>query len=116
MPKKSLDILTESMYYVLMSFHAKEMCGNEITEYIASITKGRIHMGPGTLYTILSTFSKENLIKKSRQDGRKIYYAITEKGEEIYQFELERLHKCIMDAEKIEMMRETKMKEGRAIE
>ena len=53
MPRKAMEILTESMFYVLMAFSKRPMCGIEISEYIERKTKGRILMGPATLYTIL---------------------------------------------------------------
>lgn len=34
MAKRTLEILTESMFYVLMSFMGKEMCGIEIAEFV----------------------------------------------------------------------------------
>ena len=30
MAKKSLEVLTETMFYVLLAFQAQEMCGTEI--------------------------------------------------------------------------------------
>ena len=30
MPKKSMETLTETMFYVLMAFNQGEMCGTEI--------------------------------------------------------------------------------------
>ena len=42
MPKKSMESLTESMFYVLMAFLARPMCGIEVTEFIETLTQGRI--------------------------------------------------------------------------
>ena len=100
MPKKALNPLTEPMFYVLLCFHIRETSGNEIAEYVARMTEDRVRMGPGTLYTILSTFLSENLIVKERSEGRKIYYSITDKGEKFYQDEVNRLRKCVFDADK----------------
>ena len=54
MPKKAMETLTESMFYVLMAFSRRPMCGIEITDYIERKTAGRVLMGPATLYTIRS--------------------------------------------------------------
>lgn len=54
MAKKVLEILTETMFYVLMSFLRQERCGIEIAEFVEQKTAGRVRMGPGTLYTILA--------------------------------------------------------------
>ena len=99
MPKKAMLVLTASMFYILMALHKTEMCGQEITDYISLITDGRIVIGPATLYTILAKFLKEQLIEETKAEGRKRTYRITDKGEEAYSRELERLRQCILDAE-----------------
>ncbi len=99
MAKKSLDGLTESMYYVLMAFQNEEMCGTDVVEFIEKKTKRRVAMGPGTLYTILARFEEEEIIQETAVDGRKRTYKITLKGKRLFQEELYRLKKCIMDGE-----------------
>ena len=59
MAKKALESLTDTMFYVLMSFLKQEMCGIEIAEFIEKKTNGRVSIGPGTLYTILGKFEEE---------------------------------------------------------
>ena len=34
MPKKSLEVLTESMFYVLMAFWREEKCGAEVAAFV----------------------------------------------------------------------------------
>lgn len=99
MPKKAMDILTESMFYVLMAFTQGPMCGIEIVDFIDRRTKGRIQMGPATLYTILGKFEKEKYIKEIQVDGRKRTYQITDSGRLAYGEELARLKQCVLDAE-----------------
>ena len=65
MSKKALDTLTETMFYVLMAFSRQDMCGTEIAGYVKDITGGRVSMGPGTLYTILSNFQKAYICRHS---------------------------------------------------
>lgn len=101
MPKKSMVILTESMFYVLMALSKSAMCGTQINDYVNAKTKGRVPLGPATLYTILAKFENENYIKEIETDGRKRTYKITEKGIDAYNQELERLKMCINDAEEI---------------
>lgn len=98
MAKKSLNPITEPMFYVLLCFHKMEMCGSDIAGYVREITKGRVTMGPGTLYSILSLFQDVGLIVKVSTEGRRITYAITQKGEKIYHSEIERLKNCLKDA------------------
>lgn len=100
MPKKAMEILTESMFYVLMALNKSAMCGIEIVEYIEQITSGRVQLGPATLYTILGKFEKEKWIKEVEVEGRKRTYRITDKGLNAYEQELRRLQQCTQDAEK----------------
>ena len=101
MPKKSMVILTESMFYVLMAFREREMCGTDIADFIDRHTEGRVKLGPATLYTILGKFEKEKYIRETNVEGRKRSYLLTEKGREAYLAELERLKRCIADAEEV---------------
>ncbi len=102
MAKKAMETLSETMFYTLMAFTAGEMCGTEAADYVKRRTNGRVHMGPGTLYTILANFQSEGLIEKRREEGRRITYGITEKGRTVYASELERLRLCLRDAEQVE--------------
>lgn len=104
MAKKTLEILTESMLYVLMSFMEKERFGIEIAEFTEKKTNGRVRIGPGTLYTILGKFEDEHLITEIQVEGRKRTYRITEKGRAAYCEEISRLRQCIADAESEERL------------
>ena len=99
MPRKAMEILTESMFYVLMAFAKKPMCGIEVVEFIEKRTKGRVLLGPATLYTILGKFEKEKWIKEIEVEGRKRTYRITDKGLTAYEQEVLRLQQCVQDAE-----------------
>ena len=101
MPKKAMEILTESMFYVLMSLKSGPMCGIDIAAWITTRTKGRLQLGPATLYTILGKFEKEGYITETEVEGRKRTYKITGKGGEAYQAELHRLRQCIADADEV---------------
>ena len=63
MPKKALEILTESMFYVLMALSDRPMCGIDIAAWIKEKTRGRVSLGPATLYTVLGKFQKEDYIE-----------------------------------------------------
>jgi len=99
MAKKAFEGLTESMYYVLMAFSKGEMCGTDVAQYIERKTKGRVRLGPGTLYTILARFEEERIIEETAVEGRKRIYRISEKGLGMYHEDLLRLKTCIMDSE-----------------
>jgi len=98
MPKKALENLTESMFYVLMAFCSGQMCGIDVAAFIEQKTQGRIRIGPATLYTILAKFEKEKYIRQTEVDGRKRTYEITSAGIAAYNEELTRLRRCVDDA------------------
>ena len=99
MPKRSMELLTESMFYVLMALSNAPMCGIDIAAWINSRTKGRVVLGPATLYTLLGKFEKEQYISETEVDGRKRTYRITSRGLAAYRAELDRLRACLSDAE-----------------
>ena len=70
MAREPLKVLTESMFYVLLSLLRQERCGTEIVRYVDDATAGRVPLGPGTLYTILAKFQEEGLIREAAvEDG-----------------------------------------------
>ena len=99
MPKKAMEILTESMFYVLMALSKSPMCGIDIAAWITNRTRGRVSLGPATLYTVLGKFEKEGFIAETEVEGRKRTYRITSKGLTAYRTELDRLRQCIADAD-----------------
>lgn len=98
-PKKAMDILTESMFYVLMALMQGEMCGTDAAAFVEERTRGRVLLGSATLYTVLGKFEKEKYIKEVRVEGRKRTYRITDKGRNAFEEELARLRQCVADAE-----------------
>lgn len=98
MPKKSLEILTESMFYVLMALNAGPKCGADAADYIRRKTEGRLCLGPATLYAILAKFEKEKYIQEVCAQGRKRTYQITGLGARAYREEIQRLSRCLADA------------------
>lgn len=98
MPKKPLNMLTESMFYVLMALSAGAKCGTEIALYTKERSKGQVVIGPATLYTILGRFEEADLIREIAVDGRKRTYEITGEGKQSYYAEIDRLKRCLRDA------------------
>ena len=96
---KSRGPLTEPMFYVLMAFLHGEMCGIDVAAFVEKKTRGRVKLGPGTLYTLLNKFQDEQLIEETEVEGRKRTYRLTSKGREAYEEELDRLRACLRDAE-----------------
>ena len=96
MAREQFQNLTEPMYYILMSL-LNERCGVDIMEAVTQISKERVSVGPGTLYTLLGKFEKENIIRETEVQGRKRSYIITDKGKEILLNEYRRLITLVND-------------------
>ena len=99
MARKRLDTLTEPMYYLLLTLYIPRH-GYEIMQMIQEITDGRVKVGAGTLYSLLSRFEKEKIIEQVEDDGRRKIYTLTMKGEEILENEHERLKALVKDGNK----------------
>ena len=99
MARKKFSTLTEPMFYLLMSLIGGDKCGIDISEHIAVRSGGRVQLGPGTLYALLSEFEQDGIIKYVGIEGKRKIYSITELGVKMYSDELLRLRRCISDAE-----------------
>lgn len=90
MPREQFQNLTEPMYYILLAL-IDTCCGVDIMELVLELSGGRVHIGPGTLYTLLARFEQEGIIQETDSSGRKRWYRITEKGTRLLLAEQERL-------------------------
>ncbi len=90
MPREQFQSLTEPMYYILMSLQ-DECCGVDIMEKVRGLSGGRVQVGPGTLYALLAKFQEGDMIEETRQEGRKKWYRITEKGNDSLKKEYRRI-------------------------
>lgn len=91
--------LTQPMYYILLSLR-EERHGYEIMQYVEWLTDGRVTIGPGTLYSLLSRFEENKYIQMvSKKENKKIYL-ITGLGHEILNREIKRLENLLNDARK----------------
>lgn len=99
MPRKALVELTESMFYLLLAFQNGPQCGTDAAAFVRRASRGRVVLGPATLYTILAKFEQVKYLEEIAVDGRKRTYRITEKGREAYRAEVQRLTICLSDAQ-----------------
>ena len=84
------------MYYILIAL-TEECCGVDIMEKVERISKGRVKVGPGTLYAMLSKFEDNGIIRRTAEDGRRKSYVITEYGMEMLRAEYDRLQMMVRD-------------------
>ncbi len=96
MAREQLKTLTESMYYILLAL-SEPQHGYGIMQEVERRTEGRVKIGAGTLYNLLSRFEEENfIIQISDKDRRKIY-KLTDKGLGILIEEYNRLKQMVSD-------------------
>ena len=84
------------MYYILIAL-TEECCGVDIMEKVQRISKGRVKVGPGTLYAMLSKFEDNGIIRRTAEAGRRKSYVITEYGMEMLRAEYDRLQMMVRD-------------------
>ncbi len=96
MARKQLQNLTEPMYYILLCL-LKPLHGYGIMQEVDRITNGRVKVGAGTLYALLSRFEKEEIVIKTEVINSKKNYIITEKGNKLLINEHNRLKQLVLD-------------------
>lgn len=99
MAREQLQTLTEPMYYILLAL-TEECCGVDIMDKVKMLSKGRVQVGPGTLYAMLSRFEEKDIIRLTASEGRRKSYVITDIGREMLQKEYERLKTMVEDGRK----------------
>jgi len=88
--------MTEAMYYVLLAL-INPNHGYQLMNAIEQVSHGRMHMGPGTLYGVLTRLLKDGLIVVIHDDGRRKTYAITQEGKYALKEEYNRLVFMVQD-------------------
>lgn len=71
--------MTEATYYILLAL-MKPGHGYGMMQRIKELSGGRIEMGPGTLYGVLTRMNKEGLITLTSEEGRRKNYATAEQA------------------------------------
>lgn len=86
--------MTETAYCILLSLREARH-GYGIMQYVEETTRGRIKIGPGTMYGTLSKLENEQLIIQDREEDRKKIYKLSEKGRTVLELEIERLEELV---------------------
>ncbi len=95
--------LTPAVLHILMALAESERHGYGIMKQVEAESKGRVKMGPGTLYGSIGRMIEAGLIRESGKkvdlkldDERRVYYEITSLGQETLAAELERYRDVIV--------------------
>ncbi|MDW7670494.1 MAG: helix-turn-helix transcriptional regulator [Bacillota bacterium] len=96
MAREQLKTLTEPMYYILLIL-IEPQHGYSIMQEVDRRTQGRVKIGAGTLYNLLSRFEEEKIIVQVSEENRRKVYTITDKGLDILKDEHQRLMQLVSD-------------------
>ena len=97
--RKKYIPMTETTYYTLLSVMVPRH-GYAIMQYVNELTKGRIMLGTGTLYTMVGRLTADRIIEVVQGYDKKVYL-ITNIGKELVRIETERLEKQLADGKKV---------------
>jgi DNA-binding PadR family transcriptional regulator len=94
--------LTPAMFHILLALANGERHGYGIMQEIAQVTRGKLRIGPGTLYRSIKRMLADGLIEESDErpdpaldDERRRYYRLTEFGLRVTRAEAERLAQVV---------------------
>jgi len=100
MAREQLKTLTEQMYYILLIL-TEHHHGYGIMQEVDRRTEGRVRIGAGTLYNLLSRFEEEDIIVQVSEEDRRKIYTLTDKGLNVLRNEHKRLKQLVSDGNKI---------------
>ncbi len=93
--------MTEAMYYILLAL-LRPIHGYGIMQQVRELSGGRLVLGPGTLYGVLTRMNTEGYIRLEGAQGRRKVYAITESGKAALYWEYQRLKSLVRDGQILE--------------
>lgn len=89
--------LTPAVLHILLALATRARHGYGIMKQVKTDSRGKVNMGPGTLYGSIGRMIKAGLIRESDKkldpamdDQRRIYYQLTVQGQEALAAELAR--------------------------
>lgn len=92
--------MTETTYYTLLALSVPRH-GYAIMQYVSELTRGRIVLGTGTLYTMVGRLVADQVIAVvPGQEGKKTYQ-LTERGQELLEIETRRLENQLEDGRSV---------------
>jgi len=92
--------LTEAVYYILLSLVTPRH-GYGIMQETERMSSGRVKLAAGTLYGALNGLLDRGWIRAvpGAEDSRRKEYALTDKGKEALESELDRLRELVKNGE-----------------
>lgn len=91
--------MTETTYYTLLAVTTPRH-GYAIMQFVSELTKGRIVLGTGTLYTMVGRLVADHIIHTVPDEEKKTYL-VTDIGLTLLQLETERLENQLKDGKDV---------------
>jgi DNA-binding PadR family transcriptional regulator len=82
--------LTEATYYIMLAL-IEPRHGYAVMQKVEEISRGKVKVGPGTLYGVFNTLEKERLIIKVKEEDRRKSYTLTDRGKSVLASQIKRL-------------------------
>jgi DNA-binding PadR family transcriptional regulator len=97
--------LTPAVFAMLLALAGSERHGYGIIKEVEALTRGQMHLGPGTLYRSIKQMLSAGLIEEANErpdpaldDERRRYYRLTGLGQQVARAEAERLERLVSQA------------------
>ena len=98
MPRRKLDPLPPVAFHILLALVGEDLHGYAIMRQVEQQTRGRVRLGPGTLYGSIKTLLEARLIEEVEPRAneefaseRRRYYRLTSAGRKLARSEAENL-------------------------
>lgn len=98
MPRRKLDPLPPVAFHILLALASEDLHGYAIIRQVERQTRGRVRLGPGTLYGSIKTLLEARIIEEveplANEDlstDRRRYYRLTSAGRKLARSEAENL-------------------------
>lgn len=102
--------LSNSEFYILLSLAIKSRHGYEIMQQVDNDSRGKVRLGPGTLYGSIKRMLESQLIQESpNSNSRRKYYTLTEKGKAALSAELDRYNDTVQLAKRENIFNNTRL-------
>lgn len=96
--------LTEALFYILLAVNHPNH-GYGIIQNISDMTKGRVILGPGTLYGAINSLLDKgwiSLYSEDKESRKKKEYLITDAGRNVFKEEVIRLKELVENSKHME--------------
>ena len=89
--------LSETSFYILFALQ-EERHGYEIRQWVHEVTDGEFKLPSGTVYNSLTRLEAVGVIKMTREENRRKYYCLTDRGKMLFHEECIRLHRIYQNS------------------